>query len=270
MEEVNVKNEVAKGIANPTIADKIISNFNQMVESEQLRIPENYSLGNQLKLAYIDIMQKPDARLCTPASISRALTEMALQGLEIDRKQCYFIKFGNELKLFRSYLGDMAVALRTGLVKDIKATLVYEGDEFEIDIVNDEEVVTKHKTKFLNKDNAILGAYAVATLPDGNKRYCIMTKKEIDMSWSKSKMKENSVQKDFPQEMAKKTVIRRLVKLLFNSANTKDNYMASIIGSYNRTTEDEYVNEPIEEESKTTVNNSLENIIIDGENPTQN
>ena len=261
MNETTIKNEVATAIANTTIADKILDNFNKLVIQNQIKFPENYNVGNQLKLAYLNIMQKPDLKLCTTTSIGQALTEMALQGLEIDHKQCYFIKFGNELKLFRSYFGDMAVALRTGLVKDIKATLVYEGDDFEIDIVNDEEVVTKHKTKFLNKDNAILGAYAVATLPDGSKRYCIMTKKEIDMSWSKSKMKENLVQKDFPQEMAKKTVIRRLVKTLFNSANTKDNYVSSVISSYNRTTEDEYDNSIVENTEETTVSNSLDEVL---------
>lgn len=251
------KSEVAKAIGDTNISDRILANFNELVSQGQLRFPTNYNLGNQLKLAYLSITQNAALRGATPVSIGQALTHMVLQGLEIDKNQCYFIKYGNELKMFRSYFGDVAVALRTGLVKDIKPMVIYDGDEFETGIVNDEEVVVKHTTKFENRDKAIRGAYAVATLPGGNKRYTVMTKKEIDANWKKSTNPNNSVQKDFPQEMAKRTVIRRLVKMLFNSANTEDNYISAVVGSYNTTTEDEYEDTP-RVTGKTTVSNTID------------
>ena len=127
---------------------------------------------------------------------------MGLQSFDAGRKQCYFIKYGNECKLFVSYFGCVSSAIATGMVKDVKATVIYEGDEVEVEVINDERVVTKHVTKFGNEDNKIIGAYAVAILPEGQKRYCIMTKKEIDTSWSKSTNKNNDVHKDFPQESA--------------------------------------------------------------------
>lgn len=252
----NLKNEVSTAISNPNIADSILSNFAKLVTQNQLKFPENYNLGNQLKLAYLSIIQNSDLAMCTPASIGQALTEFALQGLEVDKKQVYFIKFGNQLKMFRSYFGDVAVAYRTKLLKDIKAMVVYKGDEFETTIVNDEEVVAFHKSAFANRDNEIIGAYAVATLPDGAKRYCIMTKKEIDANWNKSRSQKRDTQKEFPQEMSKRTVIRRLVKMLFNTANTSDNYIAATIASYNRTTEEEYEKDEFADK-KTTVSNSI-------------
>ena len=42
--------------------------------------------------------------------------------------------------------------------------------------------------------------------------------------------------------MAKRTVIRRLVKMLFNTAPTLSSEASTIIASYNRTTEEEYDN----------------------------
>lgn len=264
----NFKSEVSSAISNTTIADSILNNFSKLITQEQLKFPDNYNLGNQLKLAYLTIIQNPDLSGCTPTSIGQALTEFALQGLEVDKKHVYFIKYGNQLKMFRSYFGDVAVAYRTGLVKDIKSMVIYQGDQFETDVVNDEEVVTLHKTSFANRDNPIVGAYAVATLPDGSKRYCVMTKKEIDANWNKSRSQKREVQKEFPQEMAKRTAIRRLVKMLFNTSNTCDNYIAATIASYNRTTEEEYDNTiGMIEERKTTVNNSIlpsEDVIDDG------
>lgn len=251
------KAEVAAAIGDSTIADSILKNFALLVGQEQLKFPQNYALGNQLKLAYLTISQNSAFRGVTPNSVGQALSHMALQGLEIDKNQCYFIKYGNELKMFRSYFGDVAVAYRTGLVKDIKAVVVYQDDEFETGIVNDEEVVIKHTTKFVNRDKPIVGAYAVATLPDGSKRYTVMTKKEIEANWKKSTNPNNSVQKEFPQEMAKRTVIRRAVKMLFNSANTEDNYISAVVGSYNTTTEDEYEKTPIAA-GKTNVSNTID------------
>lgn len=221
-------------------ADIVIGQFSDLVAKGQLFFPDNYNYVNAVKYAALVISQTKGLQDCTKPSVVQALSDMALQGLDVQRKQGYFIKYGNELKFFRSYFGDVAAAMQTKLVKDIKAVVIYDGDEFETGIVNDEEVVTLHKTSFKNRDNEIIGAYAVAILPEGAKRYCIMTKKEIDKNWAKSTNKDNQVQKDFPQEMAKRTVIRRLVKLLFNSANTSENFTDSLVAAFNRTTENEY------------------------------
>ena len=221
-------------------ADIVINQFADLVSKGQLVFPENYNYVNSIKYAALVISQTKGLSDCTKPSVVQALSDMALQGLDVQRKQGYFIKYANELKFFRSYFGDVAAAMQTKLIKDVKAVVVYDGDEFETGIENDEEVVIHHKTSFKNRDNPIIGAYAVAILPEGAKRYCIMTKKEIDKNWAKSTNKENSVQKDFPQEMAKRTVIRRLVKLLFNSANTSENFTDSLVAAFNRTTENEY------------------------------
>ena len=221
-------------------ADIVINQFSDLVAKGQLFFPDGYNYINAVKYAALVISQTKGLQDCTKASVVQAISDMALQGLDVQRKQGYFIKYGNELKFFRSYFGDVAAAMQTKLVKDIKAVVIYEGDEFETGIENDEEVVLVHKTSFKNRDNEIIGAYAVAILPEGAKRYCIMTKKEIDKNWAKSTNKDNQVQKDFPQEMAKRTVIRRLVKLLFNSANTSENFTDSLVAAFNRTTENEY------------------------------
>lgn len=235
-------------------ADIVLTQFAKLIEDGQLKFPEGYNHVNAVKYAALVINQTKGLSECTKASIVQAISDMALQGLDVQRKQGYFIKYGNELKFFRSYFGDVAAAMMTKLIKDVKAVVIYEGDEFETEIVNDEEVVQKHKTKFTNRDNPIIGAYAVAILPEGAKRYCIMTKKEIDQNWKKSTNSNNSVQKEFPQEMAKRTVIRRLVKLLFNSANTVDNFTDSLVAAFNRSTENEYDDEPaVEPKGKSTI-----------------
>ena len=260
---VTTKKEVAAAIGNSGIADSILASFNKLAEQGQLVFPKGYALGNQLKLMYASISQNGNVTKATPISIGESLANAAIQGLEIDKNQVYFIVYDRKMQMFRSYFGDVAVAKRSGLVKEISARVIYKGDEYDIE-TNDEgkEFVTGHRSSLANRDNEIEGAYAWAVLPDGRREYCIMTWKEIQKNWSKSKAP--GTQKDFPQEMSKRTVIRRLVKMIFNTAPTDMSDEAkAIVGSYNRTTKDEYADDTdyskggARQEAKTTVSNSI-------------
>lgn len=257
------KNEIANAIGNNTISDSILANFNKLASQGQLVFPKGYNVGNQLKLMYTNLVQKNLIEGCTPISIGQALTEATIQGLEIDKNQVYFIKYGNKLQMFRAYFGDVAVAKQTHLVNDIRARVIYKGDEYELDVNEDgEEIISGHKTRLENKDNEIIGAYAWAELPNGKRIYCIMTIKEIKTSWRKSKTfnQQTSVHNEYPQEMAKRTVIRRLVKTIFNTSSSLSVEQEMVIDSYNRTTEEEYNNDYSVPNKKTTVNNTIEEV----------
>ena len=67
-----------------------------------------------------------------------------------------------------------------------------------------------------------------------------MTRKELEASWKMSKSPTGKLHTDYKQEAAKRTVIRRLVKMLFNSSLNTTEEQTALIGSYNRTTEAEY------------------------------
>lgn len=145
---------------------------------------------------------------------------MVIQGLSPAKKQCYFIKYGNKVQLMRSYFGTMAVLDRVTGGAEITPVVVREGDVFEIAMDGPDLVVAKHETSFENLDNDIKAAYVVIKLANGKEVTTVMTKKQIDKSWSKAKTK--NVQNDFPEEMAKRTVINRAAKYLINTSNDND------------------------------------------------
>ena len=237
-----LQNEVGTALANKTISDNILAKFNELATQGQLHFPANYSVGNALKLAYANIVSN-GLQTCEPLSVANSLAEYVIQGLDVSRKQAYFIKYDNKCVMQRSYFGDVSTVKRTGLVKDVYAICVYKGDTFEIDFdENGRECVTKHETKFENRDNEIIGAYAVAVGINGYKLYCIMTRKEIEASWSMAKTEKSKFRANFQQEACKRTVIRRLVKMIFNTSVSSTEEVESIIASYNRSTEDEYDN----------------------------
>lgn len=234
-------NEVVK--IQKDITDVVNSNLSRL-QDEGLVIAPNYAPANALKSAFFKILKtkdrnkRPALEVCTKDSIANALLEMVTQGLSPAKNQCYFIVYGNELQLQRSYFGTMAVLLQQSRIKSIKAEVIYEGDDFELEIIDGEKKFKRHDTHWKNQDNPIEGAYCIIEDTDGNEKLTLMTKKEIDKSWSKTKT-GGSTQKEFPQEMAKKTVINRAAKFFINISDDSD----ILADSINKTTADEYDNE---------------------------
>ncbi|HFQ4897330.1 TPA: recombinase RecT, partial [Streptococcus agalactiae] len=139
--------------------------------------------------------------------------------------------------------------------KDIYAEVIYKGDDFKIKNENGRKVFVSHDTDWMNADNEIVGAYCIIEKEDGEKILTVMTKKEIDKSWSKAKTK--NVQNNFPQEMAKRTVINRAAKQFFNTSDDNDLFVDAV----NRTTENEYDNDRQVKDVTPQETNSLDDLI---------
>lgn len=247
------------------------------MQNEGLMIAPNYSVSNALSSAYFALKNAPGGNLlekCTSDSIYNALLDMVTQGLSPAKTQCYFIAYGNTVKLTRSYFGTMKVVKQLPEVKDIYAKVIYEGDNFQAESTERGWKFIKHESDWKNQDNPIDGAYCIIEKQDGEKILTIMTKKEIEKSWSQAKTK--NVQNNFPQEMAKRTVINRAAKYFFNISDDNDLFVDAV----NRTTDNEYENErrikeaePVRENAETlddilkapnksTKNNYSENVEI--------
>lgn len=212
----------------------------ESMKGEGLLIAPNYSVSNALSSAYYALKNSASGNLlekCTPESVYNALLDMVTQGLSPAKTQCYFIPYGNVVKLTRSYFGTMKVVKQLPEVKDIYAQIIFKGDEFEAENVDGRWKFVSHKSSWKNQDNPIEGAYCVIEKTDGEKILTIMTKKEIDKSWAQAKTK--NVQNNFPQEMAKRTVINRAAKQFFNTSDDNDLFIDAV----NRTTANEYDNE---------------------------
>lgn len=222
------------------LVQSVSKRVQDMQDNEGLRLPKNYSVGNALNAAWLiltdDSKGKSLLDKCDTRSVSKALLNMVIQGLSPAKNQCYFIPYGNQCTLLRSYFGSMSVIKRLKSVKDIYAEVVFQDDDFEIGSDRGRLIVKKYEPHFENRDKPIIGAFAVVEESDGGKVYTVMTKKEIDQSWSHAMT--TKVQKEFPQEMAQRTVLSRAAKYYINSSDDNDLYVQAV----NETTESEYDN----------------------------
>lgn len=211
-------NELTQKQVTSNVATRI-----EAMKGEGLLIAPNYSVSNALSSAYYALKNSNSGNLlqqCTQDSVYNALLEMVTQGLSPAKKQCYFIKYGSDVQLRMSYFGTIKVTKDLQEVKDVTANVVYEGDTLEVSVENGRKKLVKHETDWQNADNPIIAAYCIITRTDGEEFFEVMTKKQIDKSWSKAKTK--NVQIDFPDQMAMRTVINRAAKMFINTSNDSD------------------------------------------------
>lgn len=217
------------------------NNIEDMKNNEGLSLPPDYSVGNALNSAYLILSDtskgQPLLDKCDQGSVIKALMNMAIQGLSPAKNQCYFIPYGNQLVMQRSYFGSISVVKRLSNVKDIQAQVVHKDDTFKIGGKDGVLVVKEFEPSFENLDKPIIGAFAWIKDINGNRTYTVMTKKDIDTSWSHAKTKK--VQNEFPEEMAKRTVINRAAKFYINSSSDNDLFVQAV----NDTTSSEYEND---------------------------
>ncbi|MEK1398617.1 recombinase RecT [Limosilactobacillus fermentum] len=238
-----MQNQKSRGII-----EKVSDRIEAMKDEEGLALPSNYSAQNALQAAALKLQSvkgrdgRPALTSCTQASVATALLDMVIQGLSPAKNQCYFIVYGNELQMQRSYFGTIAALKRLDSIEDIDAQVVHRGDKFEIGA--DEIghiVVTKFEPSFTNLDKELIGAFAFIKLANGRVDYTVMTKAQIDTSWAQSRNRQNKVQDKFSDEMAKRTVINRAAKMFINTSDDSD----LLTGSINAVTKAEY-EEPTE------------------------
>ena len=254
-----MNNQVAQQQKPTKLIDLVLDRVKQMQDTQDLSLPKNYNASNALNAAFLELQKvqdrnhRPALEVCSHDSIVKSLLDMTLQGLSPAKDQCYFIVYGNELQMQRSYFGTVAAVKRLDGVKKVRAEVVHEKDDFEIGANEDMELVVKRFVpKFENQDNQIVGAFAMIKTDEGTD-FTVMTKKEIDQSWAQTRQKNNKVQQNFSQEMAKRTVLNRAAKMFINTSDDSD----LLTGAINDTTSNEYDDErrdvtPVEDEKQST------------------
>ena len=193
-----------------------------------LSFPADYNPTNALMGAYLIMKETTDKNgkcileSCSQASIANSLMDMATLGLNASKKQGYFIAYGGKCQFQKSYFGNITLARRNGL-KTINAEIIYDGDTFKYHIENGMKVIDVHEQDFMNIDNdKILGAYAVAVMDDGRKVVEVMNINQLKKAWNQRmgglKEDASSTHMKFKDQMAKKTVINRLCKMIGNTS----------------------------------------------------
>lgn len=156
---------------------------------------------------------------CDPISVARAVVESAQYGLEPTGAigGAHLVPFKNkktgryEAQLIIDYRGYITLARRSGEVSKVVARVVREKDDFRVDQGSVEQLV---HIPYLGQDDPgnITHVYAVISYRDGSTQHDWDTRAWVETIRKRSKASEAGPWVTDYAEMAKKSILRRLMK----------------------------------------------------------
>lgn len=206
-----------------------------------LALPKHISPDRLARIALTEVRKIPKLAQCDQTSFLGAIMQCAALGLEPGGAlgHCYLIPFEKKKKqgsqwvvertdvqLIIGYRGMIDLARRSGQMVSLEARAVYAKDHFKVRLGLDSTI--EHEPDWDAEDRGPLTfVYSVAKLRDGGIQFEVMSRKEIERVRNESQGYKAAVanaarynkEPDSPwathfEEMAKKTVIRRLFKYL--------------------------------------------------------
>lgn len=188
-------------------------------------LPAHIKAERMIRIVLGSIRKTPRLAECELRSLLGAVMVSAQLGLEPDGTlgEAYLVPYGKECQLIPGYKGLMKLARQSGQVSSIAARAVHERDHFLFEFGLNEKL--EHRP-YAGGDSPgeLTWVYAIARLRDGGVHLDVMSRADVEKIRDKSqgyqaakKYNKQTPWDDHFDEMAKKTVVRRLCKMLPSS-----------------------------------------------------
>jgi recombination protein RecT len=166
----------------------------------------------------VQMSKNPKIANCTTVSIIQCALDIALSGLIPDGRNAHLIPFKDKCTVIFDYKGYVRQILNNHDYVDVKSVIVYTKETFKLEF-GDVSVHTQIVDE--KKRGEPIGCYSMVKHLSGNRLFCYMSREEIEDVRDNSqgyqmakKFKKESPWDTNPDEMWKKTVIRRHQKTL--------------------------------------------------------
>lgn len=194
-----------------------VSKMNHLMQQYKGQIeaalPKHVTPERLMRICLSEFRREPKFSQCDPMSFLGAVVTAASLGLEPGAAlgQCYLVPYKQEVNFQIGYRGMVDIARRSGNIISLQARAVYKGDHFKVILGTEDKI--EHEPKY--ESSELTHVYAVAKLVGGGVQFDVMSVPEIDSIRARySKAAQGKAWTDSYDEMAKKTVVRRLFKML--------------------------------------------------------
>jgi recombination protein RecT len=193
---------------------KKLTNIFESLKPQMVKaLPKHVTADRLVRVALNELRANKKLAECNQHSLMKCLMVSSALGLEPGLLgHVYFVPYKTEATVIIGYKGMIDLALRSGKVTNIEARSIYENDEYSIDLGTQSTIT--HKPVIGKDRGSPVAYYAIAKFADGSYQFEVMTIHEIIKIRDKSMGKNAAPWVDHFDEMAKKTVIRRMFKYL--------------------------------------------------------
>lgn len=177
-------------------------------------LPSHVGADRFAKVVIAALSKEPKLLGCTPESVLLSVTQAAQLGLEPTGTlgSAYLVPYGNACQLIIGYRGLIDLARRSGQIMTIEAHVVRERDRFECTFGLEPKLT--HEPHWGEDPGELSFVYAIARLTGGAVQYEVMSRAQVEAIRRGSKAGKSGPWVDHFDEMARKTVVRRLCKYL--------------------------------------------------------
>ena len=187
-------------------------------------LPDHVKVDRVIRVARSAYLADQNLQKCSPGSILRSVMSACELGLEPggSRKHCFLVPFKGECALILGYPGLLELARRSGQFKAIETRIVYENDVF--DLAYTPEPITRHVPTFDRDPGVPRLVYAYARLSSGEIAFELMTFDQVEAIRKRLPdfQANGPAWRNFWGEMARKVVLKRLLKRLPSSIELAD------------------------------------------------
>lgn len=207
--EEKVEKKEVKLSPEQSLKKLIISQKQQIA----MALPKHVTADRMLRIALTEISKNPKLLECSPNSFLGAIIQASQLGLEVGNMlgHAYLIPFKSSVSLMIGYKGMLDLARRSGTIVSLSTRIVYANDSFKLKYGINETL--DHIPTDEDEKGVMTHVYAIAHLKGGGYQFEVMSKKDIDKIKNKHS-RGGDIWTNHYEEMAKKTVIRRLFKYL--------------------------------------------------------
>jgi recombination protein RecT len=185
-------------------------------------LPDHISVDKFIRVIKTAALQNHDLVACDFGSFRTACMKAAAMGLLPDGTEGVILPFKDHAQFIPMVQGLLKLFRNSGQFRHVNAGIVYEGEEFAhwIDEAGEH---FKHIPGDERDPKKVRRFYATATTKDGAFFISDMTPAEVGKREAQSRARrEDAPWKKWPLEMAKKTVLKDLAKLLPKSSDLEE------------------------------------------------
>lgn len=186
-----------------------------------LALPTHINPDKFVRVLMTAVQANPRLIEADRVSLYGACMKSAQDGLLPDGREAQLVIFGNQVQYMPMVAGVLKKVRNSGELLSIGAHVVCEADSFDY-WIDDDGPHLKHRPNMLGDRGTPLAVYAIAKTKDGGVYVEVMNIQEIEKVRSVSRASGKGPWKDWWEEMAKKTAIRRLSKRLPMSTDAVD------------------------------------------------
>lgn len=186
-------------------------------------LPSHVSPEKFVRVAMTALQTNPDLQRADKRTLFGSFTRAAQMGLLPDGREGAVVMFGQNAQFMPMIGGVLKLVRNSGELASLDALAVYASDKFTYRPGMDP--VPLHEPDWFGDRGEVIGVYAVAKMKDGAAYVEIMNKQQVEKVRAVSRAGKSGPWVQWWEEMARKTVLRRLAKRLPMSTDLDDALM---------------------------------------------